>query len=323
MNNERYSDGSRLFRLWYLLKLVYHGIGQRFRLITKYGISRVLNAYQLASFYQDELGMIAIVKDEATYIEEWIEYHRLIGVSKFYIFDNGSTDGLEQALTQYIKSGLVIYRNYPGENMQERAYKIGIDEMCGRVRWVLTLDIDEFLQPVANIQLNEWLAQLPNSVSQVEFGWMIFGSNGIKTRPSGLVIENYTAHASDEFIADYKPVVRPERVLDMHFPHEYDVVGKTINDCGHRLWAYPPVKVRGSRPASRKIFRVNHYYSKSEAEFWQKSQRGDASVSNREPRNQQDFDEHDQNVVRDQSMLKYAEQLKEQGIKGYLNENDK
>jgi hypothetical protein len=39
----------------------------------------------------------AIIYNEAEYIAEWIEYHLLVGVQKFYIFDNESTDnGLVQ-----------------------------------------------------------------------------------------------------------------------------------------------------------------------------------------------------------------------------------
>ncbi|MEE1110133.1 MAG: glycosyltransferase family 2 protein, partial [Lachnospiraceae bacterium] len=38
------------------------------------------------------LAVVVIVKNEELYIREWIEYHRLAGISHIYLYDNGSTD---------------------------------------------------------------------------------------------------------------------------------------------------------------------------------------------------------------------------------------
>ena len=42
----------------------------------------------------DILSLTLIVKNEAFYIKEWIEFHRMIGVTHFYIYDNESSDDL-------------------------------------------------------------------------------------------------------------------------------------------------------------------------------------------------------------------------------------
>ena len=42
--------------------------------------------------YKNKLSFVAIVKNEAPYIVEWIEFHRLVGVDKFYIYDNESSE---------------------------------------------------------------------------------------------------------------------------------------------------------------------------------------------------------------------------------------
>ena len=34
----------------------------------------------------------AIFKDEARFLREWLEYHRLIGIEHFYLYNNFSTD---------------------------------------------------------------------------------------------------------------------------------------------------------------------------------------------------------------------------------------
>ena len=39
------------------------------------------------------LAIGAIIKNEAPYLLEWVAYHRVLGVERFFIADNGSTDG--------------------------------------------------------------------------------------------------------------------------------------------------------------------------------------------------------------------------------------
>ena len=35
-----------------------------------------------------DLSVCAIFKDEASYLKEWIEYHKLVGVQHFYLYEN-------------------------------------------------------------------------------------------------------------------------------------------------------------------------------------------------------------------------------------------
>ena len=39
-----------------------------------------------------ELGIVAIFRNEAKNLREWIEYHRLAGVEHFWLYNHGSTD---------------------------------------------------------------------------------------------------------------------------------------------------------------------------------------------------------------------------------------
>lgn len=71
---------------------------------------------------KNKLSFVAIIKNEAPYIIEWIEYHRLVGVEKFYIYDNGSTDNIKDILTPYISNNTVVYHEFPGKEMQLSAY---------------------------------------------------------------------------------------------------------------------------------------------------------------------------------------------------------
>ena len=44
---------------------------------------------------------------------QWIEYHRLLGVEHFYIYDNNSEDAILARLQGYMDAGVVTYIHWP------------------------------------------------------------------------------------------------------------------------------------------------------------------------------------------------------------------
>jgi hypothetical protein len=46
-------------------------------------------------------------------LRQWIEYHRLLGVEHFYIYDNGSEDAILPRLHRYMAAGIVTYILWP------------------------------------------------------------------------------------------------------------------------------------------------------------------------------------------------------------------
>ena len=54
---------------------------------------------------QAYLAMCLGVKDQNEDLREWIEYHRSIGVGKFYVFDDNSTVPAADALQDLIQEG--------------------------------------------------------------------------------------------------------------------------------------------------------------------------------------------------------------------------
>ena len=85
---------------------------------------------------QNDISIVLIVKNEARYIREWLEYHFLIGVDHIYIYDNDSTDGIHALLVPYIKKGLVTYILCPGKKMQIPAYNDAIARFGIKNKWM-------------------------------------------------------------------------------------------------------------------------------------------------------------------------------------------
>jgi hypothetical protein len=103
--------------------------------------------------FEDNLSICAIIKNEVDYLEEWIEFHRLVGVTKFYIYDNHSNDGTVEILRSYINKGIVVAKTWPKNDkidttIQIHAYNDAIKICKNKTRWLALIDVDEFIVPV-------------------------------------------------------------------------------------------------------------------------------------------------------------------------------
>ena len=63
--------------------------------------------------YLQELALCAIFRDEARFLKEWIEFHKLVGVTTFYLYNNLSEDDYNAVLEPYIASGEVKLEQWP------------------------------------------------------------------------------------------------------------------------------------------------------------------------------------------------------------------
>ncbi len=119
-----------------------------------------------------KLSICTLFKNESRYLREWIEYHRLIGVDHFYLYNNGSRDRSVEILSTYVKQGLVTLVNWPdiipqdregnpGEwalSTQVQAYEHAAKYAAlGETEWLALIDVDEFLVPVRSSTLSEIL----------------------------------------------------------------------------------------------------------------------------------------------------------------------
>ena len=59
----------------------------------------------LADMEQPYLAACTIYRDAASYLAEWIEFHRLVGVERFFLYDNGSVDDHREVLAPYVDAG--------------------------------------------------------------------------------------------------------------------------------------------------------------------------------------------------------------------------
>ena len=97
------------------------------------------------------LSVVVIVKDEGLYLREWLEFHRLVGVQHVYLYDNGSSDGTEQVLLDFTRSGYVTripWSSFVHDGSpQKLACAHALSNFGPAWRWMAPIDADGFLFP--------------------------------------------------------------------------------------------------------------------------------------------------------------------------------
>ena len=254
--------------------------------------------------FKYNVSIVAIAKNESTYFKEWIEYHKLIGIEHFYIYDNGSTDNTKDILAPYIQSGLVTFTYFPGKERQGLAYNDAIAKYKNETRWLCILDLDEFICFRKHNNINEFLENFKDCF-QVSLRWMYYGSSGHIQQPEGLVIENFTKHAKE---CSFKPksIFNPRAAIDALQVHYVIGVGKWVDE-HHKLYS--------DKNPSVDVAQINHYFIKSKDDFInRKVVRGTNYHKHAITDIEKTFTEFDLNDVDDDIMQKYTSKLHKLGI---------
>lgn len=176
-----------------------------------------------------QVAICAIFQNEAPYLKEWIEFHRLVGVKHFYLYNNLSTDRYKAVLNPYIKSGVVELIEWPylssnvseWNRIQTDAYRDAIKRSRGNAKWLAILDTDEFLFPVEMDDLGAFLTGYME-YAVVCANWQMYGTSDVeKIFPGHLLIEDLIYKGPEDYPENIhvKSIVRPELVQDICNPH--------------------------------------------------------------------------------------------------------
>lgn len=138
------------------------------------------------------VSICAIFKNESDFLSEWINFHSMLGVEHFYLYNNNSTDGYMEVLKPFVESGVVTLVDWPYDQAQIRAYKDFYDRFREETQWVLFLDIDEFVCPKFENDILSWIKRY-DSQPVILVYWKMFGTSGLLEHDySKFVIEQYT-----------------------------------------------------------------------------------------------------------------------------------
>lgn len=215
----------------------------------------------------NKLSICAIFKNEASYLKEWIEYHKLVGVEHFSLYNNRSEDAYLQLLQPYIQKGEVTLIDWPDRHtdkwqMNKHAWVYSTQVPAyehafkhAKSKWVAAIDIDEFIVPVKAHSITEVLEKHEKYSHGIEIKWRIYGSSDLdEIPPNKLMIEvlNKRSHPEYPLNGHYKTIVKPDLYREYLWPP-------------HRILY---VDLRPSFPVDPQELVINHYVNRSKNDFF-------------------------------------------------------
>lgn len=262
--------------------------------------------------YRYKLAVVAIIKNEALYLDEWITYYnRICGVEHFYLYNNNSDDNTKTVLKKYEDIGLVTLIDFPGNMRQVDAYNLTIVKYRRCVKYLIVIDADEFLYFDRNktnnlYMLLNMLLKKPK-IGSVGINWCMYGSGHQNSYENKPVIERFVYRGRKENDSNHyiKSIVNPRLTIGFYKAH--------INRC------FPGIHIvncKGERIVESKTdvvihepLRLNHYFTKSKEEYEKKRSRGMADQKG--IRDECNFEMYDLNDVFDDSMKQYVSVIKD------------
>jgi Glycosyltransferase family 92 len=231
--------------------------------------------------YEYELSACMIFRNEAEYLKEWIEFHKLVGVQHFYLINHFSSDDYQGVLQPYIDRNeveLFQCQNNKTDNLtftcviQPTEYT-NIVRFCeGKTKWLMITDLDEFLFPVKCDSLLDFLKEYEEFGGVYVF-WQLFGTSYVpKINKNQLLIESLILQSEQDYIYNKwgKSIVRPERVesANIHFcrykkPYFHVFPNK------HRIVDYDIISINSVKIIPQfnvdvSKVRINHYWTRDE-----------------------------------------------------------
>jgi hypothetical protein len=138
--------------------------------------------------------LCTVLRDQAYAVLEWIQYHRRVGVSHFYIYDNNSQDNLQEVLKPFVEEGVVTvisWRDQPPVDaktkkkmlkdhsrffaVQENSYTHCLHRATSK--WAALIDIDEFITPKDGRCVTDILPAY-EKFAGIGLNWRFYGVDG-------------------------------------------------------------------------------------------------------------------------------------------------
>lgn len=266
-----------------------------------------------------KVAICAIFRNEAKYLKEWIEYHNVVGVEHFYLYNNFSEDDYKTVLKKYIEDGIVTLIEWPKQQGQMSAYNDCIQNYKNESTWIGFIDIDEFVCPILENNIYSMLKHFEKNRPVVVFYWKMFCSSGkINRNEKNLVIEDFTVcwnkntdggkfffNTNYDFNFEY----RKNNSMHIWYGKFKNIVLPAVN-IFNKPMLFGINNQYGHYSNETIPIQINHYFTKSYGEYLEKVSRGDAFYKDN-PRDLDYFLRHDMNCTNvDYKIYKYISLLK-------------
>ena len=130
-----------------------------------------------------KVGLCCIGRMENKYAVEFVEYYKLLGIDKIFIYDNnyGDEEHFEEVLQSYIDEGLVEITNFRDKSVcQLEAYQDCYDKHKD-YDWICYFDFDEYLT-FANekLSIKDFLdSSIYRDFDMIHVNWKVYDDNDL------------------------------------------------------------------------------------------------------------------------------------------------
>ena len=210
-----------------------------------------------------DLTIATVFQDEAPYLKEWIEFHKMLGVQRFVLVDDRSMDGFRRIVAPYIACGdVVLYSRPCPEGLQGPlwpTYQCSVlqslcEQLRGVTRWLALIDVDEFLVPSEADSLLAFLSTR-EQYGAVYVRWEAFGTSYVTTLPDDRLLTEAMTRKM-RFIRGNdllgKSIVKPHRVLEPNIHRSSLLEGFEYFDSNPGMQSEFP------------LIKLNHYWTRDE-----------------------------------------------------------
>ena len=244
-----------------------------------------------AAAYRYRLAAAMIIRNEAAWIYECLEYHIEMGVQHFFIVDDDSDDDTLAALSQYVDDGLVTLLTMPQLMAMpaNRALRRGPDEMTTRQKaalaaamewgrsletrteWIIVVDTDERYVVHQSPCIRSFLSSFSLDTGIVYWHWQMFGTSGVERLDDdepmiGALVRKAASRHGDA--GHFKPAVRPDAVHYFQNTHKPVLVPNPIQSplgdwgWGRRFTDGRQALGSFDEPATISHAQINHYFTR-------------------------------------------------------------
>ena len=268
------------------------------------------------------LALVAIVRNEAPYLLEWIAHHQALGVRDLVIADNVSQDGTSELLEALDALGEIRrlpFPDPPDRAPQLPAYAAMLETLSAAARddpdapqWAAIIDADEYLvpEPLADAPVADWLgaAIAPvcdrAGVGAIAVNWALYGSSWLASQGAGLVTERFVRRAHAHFASNhhYKTLLRLRawHTVSGNPHHMHLQPGwRLVHPDGSDARPHPYHGWGLSQEVVWSRLRLNHYIVKSREEFDARKARNGSAATRGRVKGDDYFRAHDRNDTRD------------------------
>jgi len=168
-------------------------------------------------------------------MKEWLDYHsEVLGVQKFYLYNDQSADSYLDVLAPYIEKGTVELIDWDSSDPAHQAHgsfmdapwsagQLGAYNDCLKNRaltqaaWVAMIDIDEFIVPQTTVSDFYGLLKKAEKkkIGTLRLFWRVFGTSQVQDLAEGeSLLKNLTWRSRDDhpWNRHVKSIHRPEAV---------------------------------------------------------------------------------------------------------------